>query len=220
MKAIRRHWYNIGGIIAVLSAILLIFIWNDLAVLQRLLFLNFIAILIHQFEEYSIPGGEPAIMNLVIQPSTTPNRYPLNQNSAMIINILAAYPFYLIPVFFPDKIWLGIAPTLFGILQFGIHGIVTPKKLGQFYNPGLGAVLLLHFPIGAYYFHYIVGNDLATMWDWLLGVVYMAGFTYFSLVKMTYTWLADKNSPYPFSEEEMKRFNVQEKLDRLKAKGQ
>lgn len=216
MKTLRRNWYNIGGIIAILSAIFLFFIWNDLSVLQRLLFLNFIAVLIHQYEEYGFPGGEPAIMNMAIQPSSTPDRYPLNQNSAMIINVGAAFILYLIPVFFPNVIWLGIAQVLFGLPQFIIHGIITPKKLGQFYNPGLGAVILLHFPIGTYYLYYIHVNHLVTTWDWIFAVTYLAAFTYVTVIKMTYSWLADKDSPYKFPDEEMKRFNVEEKLTKLK----
>ena len=37
-----------------------------------------------------------------------------------------------------------------------------------------------------------------------------------ALNEMTYDWLADKNSPYPFTEAEMKRWHVQEKVERLK----
>jgi hypothetical protein len=33
-----------------------------------------------------------------------------------------------------------------------------------------------------------------------------------TLVKMTYDWLADRNSPYPFDAEEMARFNVDARL--------
>jgi hypothetical protein len=216
MKTLRRHWYNIGGVMALFSIVILIYLWNDLGILQRLLFMNFIALLIHQYEEYGFPGGEPAIMNMVIQPSDTPDRYPLNQNSAMIINILAAYLFYLLPVFFPDRIWLGIAPTLFGFGQFVIHGIVTPKKLGKFYNPGLGAVVFLHFPIGTLILFHIISSRVAIPADWIAGVIYMFVFIFITLVKMTYTWLADKNSPYIFSKEEMRRFDVQAKMDELK----
>jgi hypothetical protein len=49
-----------------------------MGVLRKLMLMSFIAILIHQFEEYGFPGGEPAIANMVMQPSDTPDRYPLN----------------------------------------------------------------------------------------------------------------------------------------------
>lgn len=215
MNFIRRHWYNVGGVVAIGTIVYLILTWHNTPILQKLLLLNFIAILIHQFEEYGFPGGEPAIMNIVLQGSNTPYNYPLNQNSAMITNVLGAYVFYLIPVFFPNIIWLGLAPMVFGIGQFFVHGIVTNKKLKTFYNPGLGAVVLLHIPIAIYYINYIHSNGIVSIWDWIIGIVYVFIYMFFMVNKLTYSWLADKNSPYIFAEEEMKRFNVQEKIKRI-----
>ena len=148
MNFFRRHWYDMGAIVAIGAIVALIVLWPQMGMLQRLLLLNFIVLLVHQYEEYGWPGGEPAIMNMVLKPSTTPERYPLNQNSAMVVNVLAAYGFYLVPVFFPTVIWLGLAPVLFGILQLVVHGIVTKVKLRSVYNPGLAAVVLGHIPIG------------------------------------------------------------------------
>ena len=105
---------------------------------------------------------------------------------------------------------------LFGMMQFVVHGIVTPKKLGQLYNPGLAAVVLGHIPLAIYYIDYIHSNNLVTGWDWVLGVVYMFLVAFIIVNRMTYFWFADKNSPYRFAEEEMRRFNVPEKLNRLK----
>jgi len=215
MQFFRRHWYEGGGVVAIIASIVLIALWRDVGVLQRLLWLNFIVILVHMYEEYGWPGGLPAIINWGISNSPTPDRYPLNQNSAMIINVGAAYTFYLIPVFFGHVIWLGLAPVLFGLTQFLGHGIVFNRKLRSIYNPGLAAVTLGHVPIGIYYIYYIQTHGLATVWDWAIAVVYMLVFTWVALVKMTYTWLADRESPYVFDEVEMRRFNVPEKLARL-----
>ena len=215
MKFFRRHWYNIGLAVAIIAAIFLALQWGYMGILQRVLLLNFIAILIHQFEEYGFPGGEPAIMNIVLQNSPTPDRYPLNQNAAMITNVVGSYGLYLIPVFLPNIIWLGLAPILFGMVQFIVHGIMTNIKLKSFYNPGLGAVTFLHIPLGIYYIYYIQSNGLASGWDWVIGVVYMFLFAFIVVNKMTRTWLADKNSSYHFAEEEMNRFNVKGKMDKL-----
>jgi hypothetical protein len=217
MHFLRRHWYNLGLIPALLAIVALAVLWRDMDVLQRLLLLNFVVILIHQYEEYGWPGGEPAIINLVLQPSPTPNRYPLNQNSAMVINVLASYGLYLVPVFLPRVIWLGLAPVLFGMSQFIVHGIVTPRKMRSIYNPGLAAVVLGHIPIGVFYIYYIQTHGLARVWDWVLGVAYMFAFVFITLLKMTYTWLADPESPFVFDEVEMRRFSVREKLDRRHA---
>lgn len=200
---------------AIGTIIYLILAWNDMPILQKLLLLNFIAILIHEFEEYGFPGGEPVIMNMVLQSSNTPYNYPLSQNSAMVTNVLATYVFYLTPVFFPNIIWLGLAPMIFGIGQFIVHGIVTNKKLKTFYNPGLGAVVLLHIPIAIYYIYYITSNNIISTSDLLIGIVYLIIYMAFMVNKLTYSWLTDKNSPYVFEEEEMKRFNVEEKINRV-----
>lgn len=217
MQFLRRHWYNIGGIVAIGALVYLVVSWSSMPVLQRLLLLNFIAILVHQFEEYGWPGGEPAIMNMVLQPSDTPDRFPLNQNSAMVVNVLIAYPVYLIPVFLPNVIWLGLAPLLMGMAQFVVHGIQTNRKLHSWYNPGLAAVVLLHIPIGIVYIVYIQTHGLASGWDWLFAILYLAFIVIVGLRLMTYNWLADRNSPYVFDAVEMRRFNVPAKLARLKA---
>ena len=214
MNIIRRHWYNIGGVIAIVAIAWLFIFWNDMGLLQKLMLMSFIAILIHQFEEYGFPGGEPSITNMVMQPSDTPNRYPLNQNSAMVANVIAAF-IYLIPVFLPNIIWLGLAPILIGLSQFIVHGILTNIKMKTIYNPGLGAVVFLHIPIGAYYIYYILSNGLSSGWDWLIAFVYMIIILRVVLMKLTYDWLADKNSKYVFAEEEMERFHVKEKLESL-----
>lgn len=220
MNYIRRNWYNIELVVAIGTLIYLVLAWQSMDVLQRLLLLNFVAILLHQFEEYGLPGGEPAIMNMVLQPSDTPNRYPLNQNSAMITNVVVTYVFYLLPVFFSSVIWLGLAPMLLGVSQFMVHGILTNRKLRTWYNPGLAAVVLLHIPLAIAYVYYITVNGLATGWDWLIAVVYMGAIAFIVVNKMTYTWLADKNSPYVFDEVEMRRFHVAEKVEHLRAETQ
>ncbi len=218
MSVIRRHWYEAGLVIALLTVVYVALTWRQSDSVRNLLLLNFAALLIHQFEEYGWPGGEPAIMNMVLQKSSAPDRFPLNQNSAMVVNVLAAYGFYLLPAFFPSIIWLGIAPTMFGFGQFVIHGIVTNKKLHSFYNPGLAAVVFLHFPIGAYYIYYVSSHHLATRWDWILGVGYTVAFVYIALVKMTYSWLADPNSRFVFSPVEMKRVGVAPKINSMDAR--
>jgi len=215
MKFIRRNWYNIGLVVAVGTTLYLAFAWQKMTILQILLLANFVAVLIHQFEEYGFPGGFPAIMNIVLQHSSTPNRYPLNPNSAMVTNVLGAYVFYLLPVFFPTIIWLGLAPMLFGILQFVVHGMVANIMLRTLYSPGLGAVVFLHIPIGTYYIYYILSTSIVSVRDWVIGIVYMALFAFIVVNKLTFTWLADENTPFAFSEAEMRRFNVQEKIERL-----
>ena len=59
VQFVRRHWYSIG-----LAFVVLAIMWavlGDLNTIQVILLLNFVALLLHQFEEYGWPGGFPWI---------------------------------------------------------------------------------------------------------------------------------------------------------------
>ena len=92
--------------------------------------------------------GEPMIMNRILQGSDIPDRYPLNQFSAMFTNEFFSYVIYLFPILPPTVAWLGIAPMLMGMMQFLVHGIMTNVRMKSIYNPGVGAVVFLHIPWG------------------------------------------------------------------------
>ena len=216
MKWFCRHWYDFGVIPFLIALAVMIINWNDLEVIERLLMMSFIAILVHQFEEYRFPGGEPAIMNIVLQNSDLPDRYPLNQFSAMLTNVLITYTVYLIPIFLPHVIWLGLMPMLFGILQFLVHGIATNIKMRSLYNPGLAAVVFLHFPIGFYYIWYVSSQGMIRGLDWVIAVVYMVLVAGLVVNGLTYRLLPDRNTKWVFDEVEMRRFHVQERMARLK----
>lgn len=218
MKFLRRYWYDIGGILAIPAAIALFVLWKQMEVISILMLINFIGLQIHQFEEYHFPGGGPLLNNFVRDPShIAPDRYPLNQNNAMIGNTAVVYLMYLTPVFFPHVIWLGLAPVIFGLIQLLIHGVLGIVKAKTLYNPGLGAVLLFHVPVGCYYLYYIVSQNLVTPWDWVFGVLYLGIFMGITQ-RICYQMLVSKDSPYPFDQVELKRFNVYEKFSRLTQK--
>jgi hypothetical protein len=202
-----------GAIVAIGVGILSFFLWSDMSPIQRVLLLNFTMMLLHQYEEYGWPGGFPPLVNLVVWPSKRPERYPLNQNGAMVINLIWSYLFYLAPVFFPALIWLALGPVLVGFLQVFAHAILTNVKLKAPYNPGMLTALLGFLPLGIYYVYLI--HDSATAWDWAMGVSYMAGFLYFGVLKLNFTWLSGEDSPYPFAPEEMRRFGLPDRAKRL-----
>lgn len=212
LKFICRHWYNIGLTVAVAAAAVLAACWQDISVLLRLNTISFIAMLVHQFEEYGFPGGEPMIMNRALQGSDIPDRYPLNQFSAMFTNVFFTYVIYLLPILFPNVIWLGIAPMLMGMMQFMVHGIMTNIKMKSIYNPGLGAVVFLHIPVGVSYIRYITVSQLATGATWAIGIIYTLVSTGFVLGYLTYIGLSDRNTKWSFDDAELKRFHVEEKL--------
>ena len=145
---------------------------------------------------------------LIMQPKgNRPDCYPLNQNNAFFMNVVLAYPFYLIAVFIPDMIWLGLAPVLFGILQFVVHGFATNRKLKSFYNPGLATVVLGHIPIGIWYLVEVYAKGMISLWNWAFTVALMALLMGGGMMGIGYGTLADKDSSYPFAPEKIERFD-------------
>jgi hypothetical protein len=50
--------------------------------------LSLISLFLHQAEEYRYPGYFPGMVNLVMFASPQPDRYPLNTNTALIVNVV------------------------------------------------------------------------------------------------------------------------------------
>jgi len=212
MKWFLRHWYDVAGVLAIPA---LVWAWlGNWSTVQLVLMLNFAVILIHQFEEYRWPGGEPWILNEVGQPKGGPvDRYPLNQANAMFIN-LTAWPFYLVPVFFPEQVWLGLAPVLVGmVMQLFIHDVQTNIKLKTLYNPGLAAVVLGHVPLGVWYLIEVYSHDMITAWDWAFGVLYMIVFVAVVFRVLGYGIMASPTSRHPFSRSELQRWDRERRLN-------
>lgn len=215
MNILRNHWYDIGLIPMFGALICLIIFWHDIDMLRKLALMNFAVIFWHQFEEYHFPGGEPAVTNLAMQPKSLEHadRYPLNQNNVMIINGVGSYIVYSLPVIFPNTLWLGVMPILFGMMQMVIHVIATPKKIGnRIYSPGTAAVVFGHIPIGIYWFYYTISNGMLGMWDVIFGVIYQILFVGVFMIKIGYGILSKPDSSYPFPIEEFERHGYAERI--------
>lgn len=205
MDFLRKYWQDLGLIVAVGVGIYLLNGWGTIPTTEGLLWLSFIAILVHQFEEYRWPGYFPGLFNGLIFKSDHPERYPLNPQSAMIINLVIAYVFYLVPVFFPSVVWLGLAPVFMGFFQFIWHGIFANRLAKTIYNPGLFAVVFLHIPIGVWYIQHIVTNNMATAVDWIVGTLYFIVAVYILIVKGN-MWLKNENTRHAFSPQQLGMF--------------
>jgi hypothetical protein len=219
MNFLRKNWYYLGGVLF-LALVVVVGVWGShIAPLRRILLLSFMALPIHQWEEYAFPGGFPAVFNIGWhREKDAADRYPLNRMSSLCVNIFAAYPFFILPILFPNLIWLGLSQILFGMAgQLIVHGIVINRKLHYFYNPGLGSVVFLHVPIGIYYISYVYSHGLIQPWDWVAGIACLV-LAAVLLVALPVVLLRDKNSPYPFDTQEMARFHVKEGLEKVAVK--
>jgi hypothetical protein len=111
----RHDWQYVGLVVAVGVGAYLAIAWGDLDILQRVMLGSFLVLLLHEFEEWGWPGGEPAVLNKVIPltpmgkvigsgaTSVNASRYPANANSAMVVNVFAGYPIYVLAFTLPIR---------------------------------------------------------------------------------------------------------------------
>lgn len=214
MNFLRNNWYRLGLILFIILSFFLIFFREiaGLDYIQIILIGSFMALLIHQYEEYAFPGGAPVVLNRVLYGETKIyNRYPGNKQSSLIVNMLG-WLVYIIPIFFKDAIWLGLASMFYRFFQFLGHGLAMNIKGKSLYNPGLLAVVFLHIPIGLYYIIYVHKHNLVNTSDYVLGFITLIVFVITTITPVKI--MQDKNSRYSFTEEEMSRFNILEKLEK------
>ena len=215
MKFYRNNWYYFGGILFVILSFVMGFWGHNVSHIQTILIFSFMALLVHQFEEYALPGGFPAIFNTaVLGEKKVPERYSLNANQCLITNVFLAYPFYIAAILWPNMIWLGIAQVLFGMFQLIVHGIVINLMLKSLYNPSLAAVVFLHWPIGIYYIWYVTTNNLASTGDFVNGFIVTIIAAIVTVV-LPLRLLTSKESKYPFSEAEMGGF-AKQKVEKIR----
>lgn len=214
MHLLARHWYNLSAVIGLAILLVLAAGWTDFTVLQRLAIANLAVFMFHVFEEFGFPGGFGKLANtLLYSHSPDIHRWPLNQKSAMIGNWAFGALFYVPPIFFPNVIWLGLCPMLFGaigqVLAHGVLNNVVLKRAGRRYgyNSGLATAVLGHLPLCVLYGIYIEQQGLATPWDWIIGFLY-AVFAYVVVFRLgIMKALEDRNSAYPFDADEIQRFD-------------
>ena len=206
MKFLRNNWFYIGSVLFVALAFFMPFAHLYFSHIQLILICSFMSLLVHQFEEYILPAGAPVIINKVVwKEEENFRRYQGNTQSIMIVN-LSAWVFYIVAIFCPQFIWLGLGTMFFNLFQFVGHGIQMNKALKTWYNSGLASVVFLFIPIGIYYMVFVTGNQLATTWNWIFGVItFVVAFVVTTVLPVQL--LKDKNSPYIIPEWQVERFN-------------
>lgn len=206
----RNNWYNIAGI-ACLSLAFVMGFWSYLfSTIQIILIYSLMALLAHQFEEYVLPGGAPLVLNTAFYGEKKAyDRFPGNKQNCMIVNTLA-YPFYILPIYIPEQIWLGLATMYFGFFQVVGHGIIMNIRGKTWYNPGLATAVFLHLPIGIYYIQYVNKNYSVTCSDYLLSAFAFV-IALVVIVVLPVQLLKNPHSPYPFSPEELSKFSMLKK---------
>lgn len=196
MNFMRLHWFDVGLVFALVTGGMLLF--SHLPPLSSLLWVSLISLFLHQFEEYRYPGYFPGMMNTVMFASKQPDRYPLNTNTALIVNVLVGWLLYVLAALLADRaLWLGIATILVSVGNFFAHALLFNIKGKTLYNPGMLTAILLFAPIALYFGYLLIQGNLATPTDWIVGIMLGIALNVVGILKLI-DWLKDENTKYIF----------------------
>jgi hypothetical protein len=134
------------------------------------------------------------------------DRYILNQFNSAFVNVIAAYPFCIVPIFFPSLIWLALAPMMFNLAELVLHGAAATAATKSSYNPGLLSCLPWLI-LSVWYFVYVSTNHLASGSDWGCAAIYLVVWIIVALPLGTFVLLSNRDSRYPFAPEELSKFD-------------
>lgn len=199
MSFLRNHWFDLAG---VFGAITLVMVWgfhNSLTHYEILMWLSLASLFFHQLEEYRIVGTFPGMVNKVMFGSSKPDRYPLNTNTALIINVFLGWVVYLLSALAGERfIWLGMASIIVSLGNIIAHVFIFNIKGKTLYNAGMMTAIFLFIPIMFLFFYLGQTEHLFTFMDYLIGIPLGIIFNYFGVLRLI-TWLADKDTRYIFA---------------------
>ena len=196
MNFMRLHWFDVGLALAVVVGGLLLI--TQPVGLRLLLWLSLITLFLHQFEEYHTPGYFPGMMNTVMYHSNQPDRYPLNTNTALVINVLVGWlVYFLAAVLAEQALWLGIAAILVSTGNIVAHTFLFNIRGKSRYNPGMITADILLLPTVLAFFFLVLQAHSGTALDWIVGIALGIALNVIGIFKVI-DWLKDEKTPYIF----------------------
>ena len=194
MKYLRSFWFDFGMLLA-LAVTIYLGSHPTLSNIQFLLGVSLVSLFVHQREEYRRPGGFGQMLNRVMYDSKTPDTYPLNSNTALIINIFAWVLYGLAAYFAEDALWLGIAALTVSLGNFLVHTFVFNIRGNTRYNPGMASAILLFLPLVWIFVDITRG---VTAWS-VYGRGIALGVVVSILIPVTIRLLSDEKSRFSFA---------------------
>lgn len=167
MEWINKNWAKIGFIISI--GIILVILVADLELtdIERLLWLHFSILLLHQFEEYIYPGGFKKFFNQSVWNKNPITRYPLNDLGILIVNVAVGWTAYFISAIYNTQLlWLAIGLLLITLFNGLLHTFIAIIR--KKYNPGFITGLFIFIPFSLYVIFKLLAVAIHS--DWVTGV--------------------------------------------------
>lgn len=169
-------WQLIGAFTApVLFTLLaiLFFTYPALNMYQWLLWLHLPVIMIHEFEEYTAPGGFKHFINTKTILATDDDRkdVPLNEPYIFLVNPLLIWPWVIIGAVLYTIPWIGFAAIIFQFAINNLQHVITFQLKNRGYNPGMFTTMLLLIPYCVIVTWYVIAYNVMTSTDWVLSFI-------------------------------------------------
>lgn len=186
MSFLRNHWPDVGAVLAVLILVgLFTGFFPNTHPLPVLLWVSLFSLLVHQFEEYRWPGYFPQMLNCAVYGSPQPDRFPLNTQSSLVINVVVGWSAYLLAAIFGSHLlWLALGTILVSVGNCFAHIILFNIKGRTVYNPGMGTAAALFLPVSGWFFYYVISQGLMSPLDWIVGILLGGALNYFGIIKV------------------------------------
>lgn len=203
MNTLRKHWYDIGGLLSIIVLGFIYLNFKTLSDYQLLMWFSLISLFFHQLEEYRIVGTFPGMVNTAMYKSDMPDRYPLNTNTSLCVNVIVGWLFYFLAAVFAEKaIWLGLATIVVSIGNILAHTTLFNIKGKTIYNAGLATSWLLFMPCVYFFFSIVYADHLIKLTDYLIGIPLGIALNIIGIIKLI-DWMANKNTTYIFEQRNM-----------------
>ncbi len=198
MNFLRNHWYDVGAFLAFSVLIYIYNFYSELTPFQLLMWFSLVSLFFHQLEEYRIAGTFPGMLNKMVFKSDMPDRYPLNTNTALLINVLVGWLLYFLAAVFAEKaMWLCIAALMISFGNIIAHTFLFNIKGKTFYNAGLITCWIFFAPCIYFFFKITSDTNLISQKDYLIGITLGVILNIFGVLKLI-QWLSNNNTNYIF----------------------
>jgi len=204
MNFVRKHWFDVGGLLAVIALVFVYKSYAEWSVVRTILWLSLVALFIHQLEEYRYPGYFPGMVNSAMYKSSAPDRYPLNTQTSFIVNVPMGWLVYFWAALFGERfVWLGIGTMLVSLGNVVAHTILFNVKGKTWYNPGMCTALILFVPLLYWFCRTLYVDHVGDTTDWIAGVALGVVLNVVGIVKLI-DWMADRNTTYVFERRQLR----------------
>jgi hypothetical protein len=170
MKWLYENWPNatIFTAIYIMTLLVLFVMKTDYALF--LIWAQMCMYLLHQFEEYILPGGFKEYFNINVLGSDD-DQEPLNKAIAFWINVPVVFIAYPVTAILAQFLGIGVGmwTAYFSIINGAGHVVMAIK--GRCYNPGSAVSLFGNIPFGIYTVWYLNTNASVSVTANVVGLV-------------------------------------------------